>query len=120
MSLTEEQMDRIERRYSNLLFFPAIVLHEFLHYLPARILGCNPKMYVSLDEKACTVFESCNLKHIKVIGLLPTVMGILSLPLVVPFFSLSPVGVYFFFSWALMTSPSSDDIALVLRKEMYR
>lgn len=102
------------RRLSNLLFFPAIAFHEFLHYLPARILGCNPRMQISPAEKAYTEFHSYNSKHIKVIGILPTVMGVLALPLVVPSFSLSPAGVYLFFSWALMTAPSMEDIKLLI------
>lgn len=116
MSLTEQQMDKIEQVFSNLLFYPAIVLHEFFHYLPARIFGCKPKMNVSLDQKAYTEFESCNIKHIKVIGILPTVIGLLAFPLVVPYFSLSPVGVYVLFSWALMTSPSMADVKLIFAK----
>ncbi len=113
--LTEEEWDNIERKYSNLLFFPAIALHEFFHFLPATLLGCNPKMHISFDEKAYTEFETRKKRDMKVIGILPTVMGVLALPLVVPSFSLSPVGVYLFFSWALMTCPSLDDIALILK-----
>ncbi len=101
------------RRLSNLLFFPAIAFHEFLHYLPARILNCRPRMYISFNDKAYTEFHSYNSKHIKVIGILPTVTGVLALPLVVPSFSLSPAGVYIFFSWALMTAPSLDDLKLL-------
>jgi hypothetical protein len=116
MSLTEQQMDKICRIYTNILFLPAIVLHEFLHYLPAKVFRCDPKMCLFIAERPYTEFKTRNTMHMKVIGILPTVIGVLALPMVVPLFGLSPVGIYTLSSWALMTAPSMEDINLVRNK----
>jgi hypothetical protein len=112
-----EDFNRAGRRYSNLLFMPAVLMHELLHYLPAKILKCNPTISFNLNEPAYTEFETDDTKKMKVIGILPTVIGVLSAPLVVPLFSLSPAGTYLFFSWVLMTAPSLQDILLCVEKK---
>lgn len=101
------------RRIGSLLFFPAIALHELSHYAAAKALRTNPELHLWEEEPQVTYSAKDRSERV-LVNLMPTMLGLMVLPAVHPFFGIEVISVYITASWAIVTIPSRMDVAGML------
>lgn len=101
------------RKIGLLLFFPAIALHELFHYAAARALRTNPELHLWEEEPHVTYSANDRSERV-LVNLMPTMMGLMVLPAVHPFFGIEVIPAYITLSWAIITIPSRMDVAGML------
>lgn len=100
-------------RISLIVFFPAVLVHELMHFVPAFLLGAKPKLHL-FELKPHVISTPKKDLHSLIIALFPTFIGIILTSFVLTLNINYVFHVYLIASALIVMFPSMLDLLVVL------